>query len=152
VKTKVVPATLELVKALEGRYRTADMVEVQAMSGRSVEDAVREGVQSSELCWVGLVDDTPEIVFGARRVCLLSNEGTPWLLGTARIKEVRKVFIESTAFYVKEMLKVFEYLENFVDVRNTASIKWLRACGFTIEPPEIVGVMKMPFNRFWLRR
>lgn len=154
-KVEAVAPTQELIDRLKGRYRAVDVEEVRAMSGRKVEEVVDEGWRESELCWIGVCDDgDPFAIFGARRISLLSDEGTPWLLATDRVKEpkVKRIFIEQSVPHIQEMLKRFDYLENFVDARNTTSIKWLKMCGFTIEAPEPAGVLRMPFHRFWLRR
>lgn len=153
-KAKVVPATQELLDLLKGRFRKADVDEVYAMSGRDINTAVDDGLKESELVWIGMWENDPVTIFGARRIALLSDEGTPWLLGTDRIREpgIKKAFIERSIPYVLEMLKRFRYLENFVDARNTTSIRWLKMMGFTIETAEPIGFLKMPFHRFWLRR
>lgn len=154
MKADVVPATQALLEGMIGRFRKVDVEEVYAMSGRDINEAAREGVRYSEKSWIGLWGSDPIVVFGVRRLSLLSDEGTPWLLGTDRIKEpgIKKAFIEGSVPFVLEMLRYFKYLENFVDARNTTSIRWLKLCGFTVEKPEPMGLLQMPFHRFWLRR
>lgn len=154
-KAEVIPATQELIDSLKGRFRKEDVEEVYAMSGRDINQAVDDGLKYSELCWIGMWEGDPVTVFGVRRISLLSDEGTPWLLGTDRIFEPgpKRAFIELSRPYVHlEMLKRFEYLENFVDARNKRSIRWLKMIGFTVEDPKPMGFLKMPFHRFWIRR
>lgn len=153
-KAKVVLATQELVDSLKGRFRKSDADEVYAMSGRVIDKAVDDW-NKSELCWVGIWEDDPVTVFGVRRVSMLSDEGTPWLLGTDRIfeKAIKRRFIELSIPYVYlEMLRRFDYLENFVDARNLKSIRWLKMIGFTVEEAKPMGHLNVPFHRFWLRR
>lgn len=151
---RIVPATQADLDKLKGRFRQADCDEVYAMSGRDINEAAQEGFRTSELCWIGLWDDDPISIFGCRRLSILSNDGTPWLLGTDRIREpgIKETFIAANSVYIKTMLETFEYLENFVDARNIIAVKWLQRLGFTIEPAEPMGFQKLPFHRFWLRR
>lgn len=153
-KAEVLTATQELVDALKGRFRQADIDEVYAMSGRDVNSAVDDGLKFSDHAWVGTWEGEPITVFGVRGLGLLGDEGTPWLLGTDRIREngIRQAFVQLSAPYVQEMLRDFAYLENYVDARNTVSIRWLKRIGFTVDPPEPAGYLKMPFHRFWVRR
>lgn len=151
---RILPATQEGLDLLKGRFRQGDVEEVFAMSGRGIDEAAQEGLRTSELCWIGYWDEDPIAIFGCRRHSLLSDEGTPWLLGTERIREqgIKQAFLAANAPYIKAMLQHFDFLENFVDARNTVSIKWLKRLGFTIEPAMPMGYLKMPFHRFWLRR
>jgi hypothetical protein len=51
------------------------------------------------------------------------------------------------------MLDLYPHLENYVDVRNELSIKWLRWLGFQFDPQPIpYGVWEMPFFRFRMER
>lgn len=151
---KVVPATQDLVDSLKGRLRQADKDEVYAMSGSDVDEALQRGFNVSELCWIGMWKDDPVTCFGVNRHGLLSDNGTPWLLGTDRIREpgVKLAFVQNSVPYVLEMMKRFKYLENWVDARNISSIRWLKMCGFTVEAAEPTGFLSLPFHRFWLRR
>lgn len=151
---RIVPATQEDLDRLKGRFREADKEEVYAMSGRDIDSAAQHGFKTSELCWIGLWDNDPIAIFGCRRHSILSDEGTPWLLGTDRIREpgIKEAFIAANSPYIKIMLESFDYLENFVDARNIIAVKWLQRLGFTIEPAMPMGFLKMPFHRFWLRR
>lgn len=153
-KAEVVPATQELIDKLKGRFRSADTAEVYAMSGHDIDRAVDDGLKYSDLCFVGLWEKDPVAVFGVRSVGILEDEGMPWLLGTDRIREqgVRQAFIGLSEVFVRGMLERFEYLENFVDARNLTSIKWLKKIGFTVEAPQRMGFLNLPFRRFWARR
>lgn len=61
---------------------------------------------------------------------------------------MRLYFAKHSRAYVEEMNRAYNYLENYVDVRNIVSIRWLKWCGFQMEEPEIHGVAQIPFIRF----
>lgn len=152
-KTNVVPATQELVDLLKGRLREADIKEVFAASGEDADRALQLGFQLSELCYVGLLDDRPVTCFGARRTSMVSDRGIVWLLGTDELVRVKRTFVKQSMGYVDILSNAFPVLENWVDIRNEFSIKWLRWCGFQFaEKPEPFGKFKLPFYHFWLRR
>jgi len=151
-KTSVVPATQELVDLLKGKIREADIKEVFASSGEDADRALQLGFQLSEFCWVGLIEDEPVTCFGARRISMVSDRGVPWLLGTDGLSRVTKTFVKESRGYVQIISKAMPYLENYVDVRNALSIRWLKWCGFTMaEKPEPFGKFKLPFFKFWLK-
>lgn len=151
--TKVVPATQDLVDYLKGKLREDDKREVWAMSGRSADEALQAGFRLSEMCWIGMWNDEPVTCFGVRRPSILSDLGIPWLLGTDKIRCVKSAFVKNSIIYVRLMAERFKDLENYVDARNTLSIKWLGWCGFEVEKTPIpYGHEKVLFHKFWYKR
>jgi len=53
-------------------------------------------------------------------------------------------------YYVLEMKRHFQRLENYVDARQKRSIRWLKWCGFTVENPKPWGTLGLPFHQFWM--
>lgn len=151
--TEVVPATMELIQELKGRLRKEDQAESYAFWGHSADFAMEYGFKNSAKCWVGLWRGKPLACFGVGSEALLSDKGIPWLLGTEDVRKIKKQFLLKSRIYVKEMLQQFDYLENWVDVRNQCSIQWLKWCGFKFQGlPQRVGRNGELFYRFWLRR
>ena len=76
------------------------------------------------------------------------------MLGSDRIrgKDIRVEFARKSKGYVLRMSKEFPILENYVDARNTLAKRWLKWCGFTIEPPVEYGPEGLPFHLFHMRR
>lgn len=150
-KPYVVPATPELIERMVGHLRHEDNVEALAMSGKSADWALRNGFRFSEKCWVAMQDDEPVAGFGVKSAGILSEVGTPWLLGTDKVREIQREFIRQSRDYVGQMLDGYKMLENWVDARNLISIKWLRWCGFTVQAlPQPFGLNGEPFHRFWM--
>ena len=79
---------------------------------------------------------------------LLESRGVPWMIATNNIKKYPKSFIKASDQIFPVIIEGFEYLENYVDKRNTTSIRWLERLGFEILPPKPFGVANMPFHKF----
>lgn len=73
----------------------------------------------------------------------------PWMLGTDSVFKYPRAIVKGGQTYVKAMLERYGSLENFVDVRNKVSTKWLKTIGFTLEEPKPYGPYDMPFHRFF---
>lgn len=91
----------------------------------------------------------PVALIGTRPPALLGEgKAVPWMLGTDKIFQFPRAFVQGGRGYVKDMLEKYGALENFVDVRNVVSARWLKNIGFTLEPPAPYGAYNMPFQRF----
>jgi hypothetical protein len=139
------------VDALLADLRPADRDEIEALLGPGKErHAVEEGVRRSTLLWVGTIDDRIAAIFGVVPLHMLGGQGVPWLLGTPLIDRYRGAFMRLNRPYIARMLAVFPQLANVVDARNVKSIAWLKRLGFTIHPPQPVGLAGLPFHVFTL--
>lgn len=91
------------------------------------------------------------MVFGIVRPSLLSTKGLVWLIGAPEVEDAGLAILKVSRRFVREMAKGFDFIENWVDARNTVSINWLRWCGFTVEEPKPYGVAQLPFHHFYYR-
>lgn len=144
----VVPATLDHAASLASRMRRADAEEVWASGRLRPEDALRVSLALSLKAWTGVVDGVPMCMFGAAPLSLMSGYGAPWLLGAEGLEQHTVAFLRRNRAYVADMKALFPRLENWVDARNAASIRWLRWLGFTIHPAAPWGTHGLPFHRF----
>ena len=95
-----------------------------------------------------MVDDKPAAIFGINRLSVLNDTGIPWLLGTPKLEGISYKFVKYSRIYLQKMSKDFARLENHVDARNTASIKWLRWLGFDIMEAKPYGPFEVLFHKF----
>lgn len=149
--TAVIMATQEHVDFLKTRLRESDVREIDAALGMSGADGLQQAFDASPMCWTGLCDAEPVLIFGIG-TSELNKAGIPWLLASDDMSKVGIDVLRESKFYIRMMLEAYPYLTNFVDARQTVSIRWLAWCGFTIEPAEPWGVQGLPFHRFWMRR
>lgn len=148
---------VEIVQASPGHaapiaenMREADKREIWASDRLLPLYALKQSVLMSRESWTCLVRGVPSFMWGvARKGCILSDVGVPWLLGTDAILDVRREFLRQSRAYVSRMHKGFARLENIVHAENTLSIRWLKWCGFTIEnePVKRNGELFFPFWR-----
>lgn len=150
VKTAVVPATRKMIDNMVGRLREADHEECMASNGCSADTGLRRSFETSDVCWVATLDGQPVFAFGVSRTSILCGTGHPWLLGTDGILKVGRETVRQSKRYVQEMLSRVDMLENWVDNRNTVSIKWLKWCGFKFDKAAPFGIKQKMFRRFYM--
>jgi len=141
-------ATQDDVYALVPRLRPADIVECETLFGQdSALRSVMFGLHDDAEALVAERDGVVIAVFG---VCPGGEPGVgvPWMVGSVEIEKCSRQMIRDSIPRVRSWLKEFRRLENVVDSRNEKSIRWLRRLGFTIYPPEPIGLSGELFHRF----
>lgn len=73
------------------------------------------------------------------------------MLTTDEIAQAAIPFWRENRKYLSSLLERYDMLFNYVDARHTASIRWLRRLGFSMEPAAPFGVDGVPFHRFEMR-
>ena len=149
---RFVKPTDELVAAVAADLREADKLEVWLSHRHDPADAVAASIASSPLIrYVAVDDQGPICAFGVGALGLLSDHGAPWLLGTRRLDEHLRQLARMSRPMVTMMRQRYRTLENWVHAGNLTSVRWLKACGFTIEEPASWGACGAHFHRFWMR-
>jgi hypothetical protein len=142
----ITPARPSHIRTIADRMRTADRDEVFAASGRSPLSALTFSYRHSSLAWTALFDGRPEVMWGVGDINILTGIGAPWLLGTDAVEENFRGFLRISRDWPAQLLNRYGLLRNFVDARNTVSLRWLEWLGFRLfEPVEING---HPFRLF----
>ncbi len=126
----------------------ADVAEVWAMGRKTPLEALEASSKVSRETYVGLAYGVPICAFGIGQRTLLDNVGIPWLLGTPEIRKHPRPFLRVSKNWVERAARGYTRLENWVDVRHTRAVKWLKWLGFTVEAPTPFGPDLMPFHRF----
>ncbi len=152
MKVEIIEATLDHIDRMYPLVRVADINEVFAVAYKSPLEALLMGLHLSETAWTGLVDDEPICMFGVAPSCLLTNTGTPWLLGTDGIEKHAGIFIRHSIKHLNDLFGEWDRLINYVDARNKKAVRWLKWMGFTIYDPQPYGVMNKMFHKFEMIR
>lgn len=139
------------IGALEAGMRGPDRDEIIAMRGPDVRASLERAVRVSTLARAMDVDGAFILLFGVAPVSLLGRVGAPWMLATERVERCPGALMRGASLYIPIMRDLYPVLVNYVDARNTRSIRWLKRLGFTFFPPEPVGVAGLPFHRFEMR-
>jgi hypothetical protein len=130
--------------------RRADVEEIWAATGLSPAFAVAYSIAHSRDAWAILLNGKPAGVFGAGAAG--KDIGVPWLVATEEIERHPVRFYRVSRAVIEKMRQRYAYLTNWVDARNTLSIRWLEWAGFTVEPPRPYGAAGLGFCRFWWRK
>lgn len=129
--------------------RHSDILEVQASSGLTPIEAIRQSVSLSSIAFC-VESDThgPCAIFGAAPGGL-PGLGIVWMLGTDGIRKEGYSIAKKTRRYFDELNREYPVLWNYIDGRNSLSMRWLRWGGFELlcEHPEH-GPQGLPFYTF----
>jgi len=147
----IVPAEAGHVVAMAPHVRQADVDEVYAATGMEIGPALEQSWRLSTHAWAGLIDGEVACIFGVTPYNLLGGRGIPWMLGTDLVERHALAFLRRSRWCVSTMLRLYNHLENYVDVRNEKSVAWLRWLGFQMDEPAPYGKFRMPFMRFEMR-
>lgn len=132
--------------------READVAEVIATTGTTdMHEALETALAASNDAWTldRLDGSGTACIFGiAPCGALLTPYAAPWLLGTPILDRYPGVLIRNTRRYLADVRERYPMLVNFVDARNTASLKYLAAVGFDIDAPVEMGADGLFFHRF----
>jgi len=127
------------------------VAEVAASHGHTIERAMELGVRLSLRAWYAEHRGEPVALFGVATSSVLSGRGSPWLLGTDAAERYPVAFLRTSQELLPWMQHGFQWLENWVDERNTASQRWLNWLGFELDEPQPWGRAGLPFRRFYMR-
>lgn len=143
------------LREIAGNLRDSDRDEVKATSELSPEDALLISYQLSTHAYV-ILEAHPPIgrgnpiaAFGAAPQPDMPGVGVVWMLGTDGIKRQSYSIAKQTRQYFDELNASYFMLWNYIDARNTQSMRWLRWGGFELleEHPEH-GPERRPFYTF----
>lgn len=94
----------------------------------------------------------PISLFGFAPHNLLSDKIAPWAVGTPDLVRRGTALRRFGVAFSAKALERGKLLENYVDVRNTASIRWLKSIGYEFDAPAPYGHKNLPFMRFWMTK
>jgi len=161
-KFEIVPAGRVYANQLAPHLRPGDKLEVQRSSGLDPLDALLESIKLSDddMCWVALLNGLPVAMFGAND---MKPEDDPayegvtiggiWLLASAGIYHNKLDFMHKCKEYLAVMHERYEFLTNFIDAQNVASMIWLPRLGFRpVQQVDEFGYAKLPFIQYVSKR
>ncbi len=141
------PASFADCRDLAPRLRSQDAKEVMASSGFNPYEALAESYKMSCETFT-IIHDDGEIV-GMFGVADCGHFASPWLLGSDKLPETKRVMLPVSAEWVEEKINQYSLLLNYVHADNTVSMKWLKSLGFKfIKLIEEYGVGGEPFYQF----
>ena len=118
--------------ALAPRLRASDVKELLAAGSENAEDALLQSLRDSDtdFCFTAELDAGPEVMFGAGNLDTNNNMGHIWMLGTDRIYENPRNFMDHCWHHLALFHTRYTYLTNFVSCEHVAANRWMRKLGF----------------------
>ena len=144
----MVKAKWQDIEPIAANMRDADELEGWLSSHKTPLEAITVGFNSSIKVWTIMSNGTPIGMFGVSSPSILANIGTPWLLGTDEMLNIRRQFVRESMHYLDEMFVLYPRLVNFIHVDNVASLRWLRWMAFDFDGPIKFGAEDAEFFRF----
>lgn len=137
-------------EALAPVLREADLREIAASCGGEALMAVKRSVAASTVCHT-IIDEQGEVagIFGTAP--LSPGLAIVWLLGSPALEAGRtaRQFLRESKLWALRLQLHTPVLVNFVDARNTTTIRWLKWIGFEFrERPVPFGIEGRPFYMF----
>ena len=151
MRVTVERAELWHAEYIANRCRPADVLELAAL-GVTPYQAMRDSLHVPGLAYTGMVDGEPVCMFGACEATMVGNLARPWMVGSTLVEKYQLQFLRRNRKMLGIWLDLYTRLENYVDVRNTQAIKWLRWLGFEFTGPQPLGPYRTPFYRFSMSR
>jgi len=139
-------ATEKDVQELSEKMREADAIEVMASNGLTPLEALTQGFELSESLAIIHKDE----LIGMFGVAKIGDDiGSPWMLGSDKIPEIKKDLLTQALDWVVETNKQYPLLVNYVDARNKVAIRWLKYLGFNfVRKIPYHGTGRVPFYEF----
>lgn len=135
--------------ALRINVRAVDCREIWRMSMSDPEVALKRAISMSRESYTATFGGDIIGIFGVRTASVINRVGTPWLLGSDLITTVPFEFLAQSKEYIEKLKVGYTLLQNYVDVENRVSIRWLRWLGFKIDKNAVpYGLTQKPFRRF----
>lgn len=140
------PSVLADVLELAPKLRQQDLNEIAASHGMSAVNTLSLSFKISDEVNSIILDGEVIGMFGYG-----SDNGiaVPWLLASDKLPKISREFLPQSKRWVDGIASQYPILVNYVDVRNTVAIRWLKFLGFKfIQRIENYGVGQTPFYEF----
>ena len=125
------PAKEEDCEPVAANLRESDVVELRDGVGQEPLAAIATSFAKSALCWTVKIAGEPVAMFGVAPDDALFAYAHVWYLATDRWdREGKRDVLAAAPRFIQTMLSGYDMIGNFVDCRNTRSIRWLKMLGF----------------------
>lgn len=137
---------------LANNMRQADVQEIWSSHHVDPLNALAISFKRSAFCYTVERKQRPVAIFGVYPLSILGTQASVWMLATDELTLIKRRFVRHSRNIIEHMLSFYPFLYNYVDVRNSESIKWLKWCGARMKEPAPYGAEGMMFHYFYFRR
>ena len=113
---------------------------------------MESNIAGADESWSVFGDEGLICIFGIGSGTLMDDKGYPWFIATTRLMQHKKSFLVGTKTVLAEWLKRYPTLMNYVQVKYTSALRWLRWAGFTVHSSKPIGVDGQLIHEVVLRR
>lgn len=140
----------ELCSRVANNLCEIDAYEISQAVSVNPSDAVMHSVENAEHLYLVMAqgDSMPLAVAGIGNDPEIAGKGWPWMLSTEGLANHPKCLLWASKMVLPDIMKKYQYLENYVHVSNRPMQKLLHRSGFHVEPPSPWGMYGRPFCRF----
>ncbi len=136
------------IALLASKMRDSDRAEITASSGADVQETLRASVAISIAPVAVEIDGELAGIFGDVHVAQQPDKGVVWFIATPLWDKHPLLLTKEAAKIMRGWFEKYTVLFNYVDARNTKSIRWLKVLGFTFNDAVPFGVEQRPFHYF----
>lgn len=140
--------TLEDIDFVIENIRNEDLVETRALGGKTVRECLETTPDIERNAWVWENNGVVICIFGVNPIVGGDHLGVIWLLATKFFDDNSITFAFKCKPIVKDVIKLFKYVFNYVYAENRKSIRWLKWLGFNVCKAEPIGKNGAKFHRF----
>ncbi len=143
----IVPTTAEHILHIRDNLREDDRREVEGL-GLTARQALWRSFKRSVYTRTAIIDGEPVAAWGVAG-SLLGLTGQPWLLTTEGVKKVSPLkFARIYQLELKEMLKIYPKMSNFVLSDYCEAVRLLEIVGFKLGESLPLGKHGVLFKKF----
>lgn len=144
-------ATREDAAFLAPRLRDADLREIAASTGETPLDALESSFDASDLAFTLVAEGEPVCMGGVCPSYVAPYLGIGWMLGADTVSHNAEALQTFMPEFLESMHRLYPCIGNFVDARNTTSLRWLQHFDFRdVGVVEQYGVSGLSFH--WMLR
>lgn len=136
-------------QVLKMKLRNNDILELEVMSGRTWQEALKFSVLLSKCTWVIIYKNKIEGIFGIGEWD--DNKGTPWFVATNKFDNFSYAVAKQSKQVLEMMFQIYPYLWNYIYANHFVAKRWLQWLGFTIED-NIRWIDNHPFQKFYMKK
>lgn len=146
---EIIPTTPEHVLAIRDALQDDDKREISGY-GVSCAKATWRTYRRAVWCRTALIDGIPAAFWGVAGIHL-GRGGIPFLLTSRHVRKISPLrFTRIYQLQLKEMLKIYPKLENWVLSDYHEAVRLLQIVGFTIGDPQPLGRHGLMYSKFSL--
>lgn len=149
-EVEILPVTREHVAELAKTMRSEEVEEIKLTSRTDPANALTRSLEKSSEAFVAVINGDLCCMSGVAPYTVLSTTASPWLLTSRHMAKYPKELLRYTKIALEGWRYDYALLENYVDARYGAALRWAKWAGFTVDPVQEYGITRARLCRIWM--